>query len=178
MDGYANMAIKTIQSAAINKSVFNASLQLKNDLVKMSSHSTSCPICAMYQGRIYSITGKTKGYPPLSVINNGSFVQYSVLHPNCRHRFTAYIKEFDDNVEENKKLSNQPFIDNRTEEQKRAYENRQRQNRLKSQYIKLKELRAVTVDKAKIKAIDNRMRVLRGKIRDIKNLKIGITSIH
>ena len=175
LESYAEMAIKTIQSAAINKSVFNASLQLKNDLVKMSSHSTSCPICAMYQGRIYSITGKTKGYPPLSIINNGAVVQYSVLHPNCRHRFTAYIKELDDNVEENKKLSNQPFIDNRTEEQKQAYDNRQRQNRLKSQYIKLKELRAVTVDKIKIKAIDNRMRVLRGKIRDIKNLKIDTT---
>ena len=168
---YAEMAIKTIQTSAVNKAVFVACDTIDNDLVKMSSHITSCPLCAMYQDRIYSRSGKDKRYPPLSIINNGAVAQYSVLHPRCRHRFTAYIEDFDDNAENNRKLSNQPFIDNRTEEQKRAYDNRQRQNRLKSQYIKLKELRAVTEDKASLKAIDNKLRLLRGKIRDTKDLR-------
>ena len=108
---YAEMAIKTIQTSAVNKAVFTACDTIDDDLVKMSSHITSCPLCAMYQGRIYSRSGKDKRYPPLSTINDGAVVRYSILHPFCRHRFTAYIEEFDDNFEENRKLSNQPFVD-------------------------------------------------------------------
>ena len=139
LESYAAMAIKTIQTAALNSSVFNASLQLKNDLVKMSSHSTSCPICAMFQGRIYSITGKTKGYPALETINNGNVVQYKTVHPNCRHRFTVYVKEFDDNAAQMKKDSNKPFEDTRSDELKEKYINRQKLNYYRNNKSKIKD---------------------------------------
>ena len=139
LDSYATMAIKTIQTAALNSSVFNASLQLKNDLVKMSSHSTSCPICAMYQGRVYSITGKTKGYPALETINNGNVVQYKIIHPHCRHRFTVYVKEFDENAAQMKKDSNKPFEDTRSNELKEKYINRQKLNYYRNNKAKIKD---------------------------------------
>ena len=139
LESYATMAIKTIQTAALNSSVFNASLQLKNDLVKMSSHSTSCPICAMYQGRVYSITGKTKGYPALETINNGNVVQYKIIHPHCRHRFTVYVKDMDENAAQLKKDSNKPFEDTRSDELKERYINRQKLNYYRNNKAKIKD---------------------------------------
>ena len=177
LENYAEMAIKTIQSAAINKSVFNASLQLKNDLVKMSSHSTSCPICAMYQGRIYSISGKTKGYPPLSAINNGNVVQYSILHPRCRHRFTVYIKKLDDNAAQTKKDSNKPFEDTRPQELKDKYMNKQKLNYYRNNKAKLKDKIRVyeaankeqlTIEqKNELKKMQYRQKLINKKIREL-----------
>ena len=168
---YGRMAIRTANTRAVNQSTINAGQELGNDLVRMSHHLSSCPICAMYEGRVYSVSGKDKRYPSLASINNGSMITYSTLHPHCRHRFTNYIEELntDEENEKNRGDSNKPFIDNRTDAQKQAYDNRQRQNRLKQQYIKLKELKAVTDDKNTIKAIDSKLKVLRCKLKDTKD---------
>ena len=80
LTSYAKMAINTAATRAVNKSTFSASQTINNDLVKMSSHLSSCPICAMYEGRVYSISGKDKKYPPLSIINNGAVVQFGTIH--------------------------------------------------------------------------------------------------
>jgi hypothetical protein len=77
----------------------------------------------------------------------------------------------DEENKQNRINSNKPFVDARSDAQKQAYNNRQRQNRLKQQYVKLKELKAVTDDKEATKAIDSRLRVLRVKLRDIKDIK-------
>jgi len=167
---YGRMAIRTANTRAVNQSTINAGQELGNDLVRMSHHLSSCPICAMYEGRIYSISGNDKRYPSLASINNEAMVTYGTVHPNCRHRFTNYIERLntDEENEQNRINSNKPFVDDRTDAQKQAYDNRQRQNRLKQQYVKLKELKAVTDDKEAIKAIDSKLRVLRGKLKDIK----------
>ena len=176
LENYSTMAIKTIQTAALNSSVFNASLQLKNDLVKMSSHSTSCPICAMYQGRVYSITGKTKGYPALETINNGNVVQYRTVHANCRHRFTVYIQKLDDNAKENKKLSNEPFIDNRTDEQKKNYLIKQQIKAYKNKKVKINEKIAVykaaqeqltQEQRFELKKLENSRRLINKKLTNL-----------
>lgn len=170
---YGRMAIRTANTRAVNQSTINAGQELGNDLVRMSHHLSSCPLCAMYEGRVYSVSGKDKRYPSLASINNGAVVTYSVPHPNCKHRFTNYIEDLntDEENEQNRINSNKPFVDSRSDAQKQAYDNRQRQNRLKQQYIKLKELKAVTDDKAAIKAIDSKLRVLRGKLKDTKDWK-------
>ena len=177
LENYATMAIKTIQTAALNSSVFNASLQLKNDLVKMSSHSTSCPLCAMYQGRIYSISGKDKKYPALSIINGGNVTQYSTIHPSCRHRFTVYIQKLDDNAKENKKLSNNPFVDNRTEEQKKNYLIKQQINVYKNRKVKINEKIAIykaaqkqltQEQKFELKKLENSRRLINKKLTNLK----------
>ena len=168
---YGRMAIRTANTRAVNQSTINAGQELGNDLVRMSHHLSSCPLCAMYEGRVYSVSGKDKRYPSLASINNGAVVAYGVLHCNCRHRFTNYIEVLNTDAEneQNRIDSNKPFIDARSDAQKQAYDNRQRQNRLKQQYIKLKELKAVTDDKNTIKAIDSKLRVFRGKLKDTKD---------
>jgi len=176
---YGRMAIRTANTRAVNQSTINAGQELGNDLVRMSHHLSSCPLCAMYEGRVYSVSGKDKRYPSLASINNGAMITYSVLHPSCRHRFTNYIEDLNTDAEneQNRIDSNKPFVDSRSDAQKQAYDNRQRQNRLKQQYIKLKELKAVTDDKNTIKAIDSKLRVLRGKIKDTKDWKIDTVPV-
>lgn len=65
-----------------------------HDLVKVSTHLGACSKCAPFQGKILSITGKTKGYPTLQeALNHGLF------HVGCRHAMGLYI-DLDKEIEE------------------------------------------------------------------------------
>jgi hypothetical protein len=72
--------------------VIGKALDDGNDLVECSTIFPTCDICAKYQGRIYSISGKTEGYPALyeTAFSHG----YSIIHPNCRHQFYPYNPKF------------------------------------------------------------------------------------
>lgn len=106
LDSYADMIARTARTQATNNGVVQQSITAKRDLVQLSSHAGACPICIPFEGRVYSISGRTKGYPKLSeAFSNG----YSTIHPNCRHILEPYIVEYDENAEETKKNSSRPF---------------------------------------------------------------------
>lgn len=104
-----------------------------SDLLEISVIGCPCSECAKYQGRIYSISGKHPKYPPLPkfiVENYGTHCRNSI---RARMDFgnndeTIQIYKFD--KEGNCKMvdvnaieySNRPFIDNRSEYEKRDYE--------------------------------------------------------
>jgi hypothetical protein len=107
LESYASMVARTTTREATNRGTINAVQSVDGDLVQISSHNSPCPICSVYEGRIYSISGNDKRYPKLDdVFANG----YSTIHPNCKHVVTPYFEEFDDNAEENRKQSNRPFV--------------------------------------------------------------------
>lgn len=61
-----------------------------HDLVRVSSHAGSCPLCLPYQGKILSLTGRDKDDPRCYATlreakDNGLF------HPNCRHAYSLFI---------------------------------------------------------------------------------------
>ena len=58
------------------------------DLIEISSHADARPGCAPYQGRVYSLNGKTKGYPLLSETSYGEID--GLFGVNCRHSSTVY----------------------------------------------------------------------------------------
>lgn len=98
------------------------------DLVEMTTHYPTCKICAPLQGRVYSISGKDKRFPPLSkAFKDG----YHNVHPNCRHSVHPWIEELQDPDEIQKALddSGKPFEDNRPEEEQKLYNKQQAQNR-------------------------------------------------
>lgn len=118
---YAEMAIKTKRTIAVNETVMHTANVLGSDLVKMSSHASTCPVCALYENRVYSISGKDERFPKLSeAFNKG----YSTIHPNCRHRLLVYIEDME-NVKQDIKSSNRPFEDMRSEREKQLYIDRQ-----------------------------------------------------
>lgn len=60
---------------------------MNTDFVEMTSHAGACKECAKYQGKIYSISGKSKKYPPLP----DAVQKYGQMHNNCRYSFYPFI---------------------------------------------------------------------------------------
>lgn len=126
VDSYAALVARTTTREATNSGTFNQLGGLGYDLVKMTSHSPTCPICAPLQGRVYSISGKDPRFPPLSKALNGL---YKTVHPNCEHSFPPYVVDRFSDEESHQELkqdmehSNKDFdIDPRSAAEKEKYE--------------------------------------------------------
>jgi len=77
MNKYAELVGRTTMRDAQTAATLDLCHQYENDLVQVSSHGTVCEICAQYEGKVYSISGKTPGYPVLEA--------KTPYHPNCEH---------------------------------------------------------------------------------------------
>ena len=87
-DTYAEMFARTEMMNTYNQGVVNQMLQRGTDLGQITSYpSCECDICKAWEGKIVSLTGKTKGYPML----DDAYAD-GVFHPNCRHRVRPYIE--------------------------------------------------------------------------------------
>lgn len=118
-------------SEALDKSMFQeavtAAKKLKTDFVIMSVHGAACSECAKYQGRVYSISGKSRKFPKLPDF----FFETGRVHPGCSHVFNPFIDGVDTpdldytlscHPLQNKAygagivaFSNRPFVDDRTQ---------------------------------------------------------------
>ncbi len=141
LHAYLSMATRTTRRQAEIIAVLTA--DPAQDLYKISSHNTVCPLCAPYEGRVYSKSGQDPDFPPLAaafgkVDPNGAddfSNTWLNIHPNCLHVLLpwtsaglsdeelARIKEFSSFA------SNPPDIDPRTEAQRRRYREQQRERR-------------------------------------------------
>jgi hypothetical protein len=146
-DAYASMVARTTTREAANKASMQAVQDAGYDLVKIPSHFSTCEICAVYEGRVYSISGNTAGYPKLDDVFSGG---HSTIHPNCTHSAVPYIIKFDDNPAQTKAESNRPFeltasdkrsVDNYNKEQ--AVKARRRSDRAEWEKEKAKDPQSV-----------------------------------
>jgi hypothetical protein len=74
---YSEMLARTHTIRAFNDATVNRAAEFGMDLVEVSSHGGSCPVCAALEGQIYSISGNSDKYPKLDI----GFP----IHPNCTH---------------------------------------------------------------------------------------------
>jgi len=74
---YSEMLARTHTIRASNEALINRANQFEIDIVQVSTHSGACPICVPYEGKIYSLSGNSSGYPRLDI--------QLPVHPNCRH---------------------------------------------------------------------------------------------
>lgn len=151
---YAEMTARSTTAETQNKAQTTQGIDWGYDLVRMTDHSPTCPICAMYQGRVYAITreaanGKYKapdGTPLMfPYLYDTAFVKgYETIHPNCRHRISifparVYTKE---KLREFSQKSTAPFEDTRTDAERKAYAEQQaekrRRNENRKQYERIK----------------------------------------
>jgi hypothetical protein len=93
LSSYADIVARSTTAEATNQATLNETQAVGSDLVRMSEHNTSCSICLPLQGRVYSISGKDKRFPELSVAYSGD---YANIHPRCRHRLTPWIEALKD----------------------------------------------------------------------------------
>jgi hypothetical protein len=80
LDRYADMLARTKLTEARNTGLSTKMLENGHDLVQVSINGSDHKACADQEGKIFSLTGKTAGYPPLSVAENEG-----LFHPNCKH---------------------------------------------------------------------------------------------
>ena len=133
MYSYSNMLLRTSRRQLSNLAVLYTYPHI--DLYKISSHNTTCPLCAPYEGRVYSRSGEHPIYPPLSsafgkIDKNGSndlSNTYLNIHPNCLHVLIPFIEEglTDEEIEKERNFSDpkkNPFnVDPRSQKQIEQY---------------------------------------------------------
>lgn len=130
---YCSMVARTTSRQAEVLAVLTADPE--HDLYKISSHNTACPICAPYEGRVYSRSGKDPDFPPLAMAfgkidpNGADDLSNTWLniHPNCLHVLMAWTPagRSETEIQKIKDFSNpvkNPFsIDPRSQKEIEAY---------------------------------------------------------
>jgi hypothetical protein len=84
-DKYFKMVARTEGKQVQAEAVLDKCAQYKSDLVFFPAHSNPCPLCAPFQGQIFSISGNDKNYPPLD--------EAPPLHPNCEDVMSPITQE-------------------------------------------------------------------------------------
>ena len=102
MRTYTEMVARTTTMQAHLEGTANRLVEQGHDLVKVSTHREACELCQPWQGKILSITGKTKGYPTLEEAKAAK-----LFHVNCRHAYGLYIdlEDEDKGTERKQELS-------------------------------------------------------------------------
>lgn len=86
LDRYAEMLFRTKAVEARNRAMANRMVENGYDLVQVSKHNTEHKECAVWEGKILSITGETKDYPTLAAAEAAG-----LFHPNCKHAINVII---------------------------------------------------------------------------------------
>ena len=82
---YAELVARTKIREAQSWSVINTGISVGSDLVQVSSHNTTTPICIPFEGRVYSISGRDPDFPPLEDI--------PPYHCNGLHSLSVIFRE-------------------------------------------------------------------------------------
>ena len=116
---YVEMATRTASSRAALQGHVDRSMELGQDLMMVSSHAATCPICAPWGGQIISISGKTANYPTLDMAQADG-----LFHPNCKHTLTVWDPELEGNIEHAAKHQTEPDVEKYNAIQKQRYNER------------------------------------------------------
>lgn len=110
------------------------------DLWQISKIGSTCKLCSVYEGRVYSKSGTNPDYPPLSMAfgkidpagSNDLSNTYLNLHPNCNHTLLRYttMGKTDKQIERDKEFSSfekRPAnVDYRSKKQIAAYREKEK----------------------------------------------------
>ena len=91
LSSYVEMATRTATGRARIDGNINRFATNGEDLVIVSGHYESCPICDPWEARILSISGKNPDYASVQDAKNAG-----LFHPNCTHNLTLYVEGLTD----------------------------------------------------------------------------------
>ncbi len=74
---YAELVARTKFHQAQSQAALMQAANYDTDLIQVSSHNTTTEICMPFEGKIFSVSGKDKRFPPLT--------ESPPYHPNCLH---------------------------------------------------------------------------------------------
>lgn len=90
MSRYAKVLAQETTHDAFRQGTINRLQEKGHDLVRLSSHSSSCPRCIPFQGRTFSLSGESKDFPSLDEARAGG-----VFHVGCKHVISLAPEERD-----------------------------------------------------------------------------------
>lgn len=125
---YAEMATRTATGRAAIQGHIDRLQSNGYDLVIVSDSPDECPRCAVWEGRVLSLSGATPGYPTLAEAQGSG-----LFHANCTHSVSAYIPGLT-RVPERRRLANPE-----------GYEKRQKQRYMERQIRKWKRREAAAI---------------------------------
>lgn len=134
---YCAMVSRTTSRQAEVLAVLTADPE--QDLYRISSHGTTCAICAPFEGRVYSKSGNDPDFPPLADAfgkvdpagPNTLANTYLNIHPQCLHSVYPWtpMGRTPEEIQKIKNFSNpakNPYsVDPRTQKQIDAYRNKE-----------------------------------------------------
>lgn len=137
VDSYAELVARTTTAEATNVGTINQMDAMKQYLVKMTEHNTTCKVCAVYQGRVYRTAEFPDPEDPRNMFPHIStaikrYPHYVTIHPNCKHRLLPYVWEQKTPEQKQKDLykTQDPLHgDPRGEAERKRYDDAQRKNR-------------------------------------------------
>ena len=138
LSAYGAMAVRTTVRQAQVSAVLTAD---DHDLWKIKEIGSTCPLCAVYEGRVYSKSGLNPNYPPLAAAfgkmdpagPNDLSNTFLNIHPGCLHSLVRWTEDYktDEEIRQAREFSsfetNPRTNDPRTEKQIEAYRNKERQ---------------------------------------------------
>ena len=124
------------------------------DYISMSAHLACCEECNKLQGRVYSISGKSKIFPKLPDVIR----ETGKVHNGCAHSFSVFFYTgkndtiFDKNGNDVNaiKSSQRPFKDDRTAEEKKNYLKNYNKEKNKIEFLN------IFAEEYKISSTDNK----------------------
>lgn len=148
LSSYAEMAVRTVGANAARQGHFDRQLEVGEDLVKVSTIGTTCPICQRWQGVVLSISGKHPKYHSIEEAKASG-----LFHPNCKHTYNLYVEELDGPG----KAEPDDYNENTTSSQRYDMIQKQRANERQIRYWKKRKALAITPEQemfcnSKIKA--------------------------
>ena len=141
LSSYAEMCARTVSAHAALQGHIDRQLEVGEDLVKVSSIGTTCPICQRWQGVVLSISGKSPKYHSIDEAKASG-----LFHPNCKHTLGMFIPELDGEG----KVEPAPLDMNTQSSKRNKLIEKQRANERNIRYWKNRAAVAVT-DKEKAK---------------------------
>lgn len=82
---YSELVARTKLMETNTQAVVDTTVNAGFDLVQVSSHNTTTPICQEFEGKIYSLSGSDRDFPKATLLPS--------FHPQCKHSITTVVKE-------------------------------------------------------------------------------------
>jgi len=145
---YAEMATRSTTGQAAIEGAIQRLRDNDYDLVIVSFHADSCPLCEPWEGQVLSISGKSDEYPALDTA-----IAEGLFHPNCGHSLGAYIPG----------LTEKP-----TKEQvgKGDFEEAQQQRKMERDIRKWKQREAVAITDEEKKKASSKVKEKQAALRE------------
>jgi hypothetical protein len=90
MRRYAKVLAQETTNQSFRQGTINRLQEKGHDLVRLSSHSGSCPRCTPFEGRTFSLTGTDSEFPSIEEARGGG-----VFHVGCLHVLSLAPEEKD-----------------------------------------------------------------------------------